>query len=107
MIDIINIRNKKPCKEYDVIVDRRSVLGNPFILYEEFDRDLVCDKYEHYFNNIINNKQINQPFINKLQHLIHLYEKHHKLRLFCWCYPKRCHSETIRNYILSNINNDI
>ncbi len=32
-----------------------------------------------------------------------LYQEHGKLRLFCWCSPKKCHAETIRDYILNEV----
>ena len=34
-IEICNLRNKKPKYLYDVIVDRSSPLGNPFVMETE------------------------------------------------------------------------
>jgi Domain of unknown function (DUF4326) len=47
MVEIINLRT---CKDWgkpgDIIIDRRTKWGNPFIMQNESQRDEVCDKYE-------------------------------------------------------------
>lgn len=100
-IEIYNLRKQKPTQPYDVRVDRQSVLGNPFFMKDESQRDSVCDKYQMYFDKqIIDDTVFAKEFKNELQKLISIYKQHGKLRLFCWCFPLRCHAETIRNYIL-------
>jgi hypothetical protein len=37
--------------------------------------------------------------VNELKRLIDIYKKHGRLRLFCWCAPKKCHAETIKELI--------
>jgi hypothetical protein len=63
-------------------IDRASVFGNPFVMPDDGDRDAVCDLFaNHYW-----------PFKRGLQ------AKVGNLRgkvLVCWCYPERCHGETI------------
>lgn len=108
MIEIMNLNNNKPSEPYDFYVDRRTPVGNPEYLYKEDDRDTVCEKYKTYFNKMIsitNPNPSSQPFeFHKyLSKLIDTYKKYGMLRLFCWCSPKRCHSETIKDYILKNI----
>lgn len=97
MIEICNLRKQKLIEIYDVKVDRTSVLGNPFFMQSEVQRDEVCDKYEVYFNNKVKNKDY--KFMNELCNLLKLYEEYGKLRLFCWCSPKRCHAETIKKWL--------
>lgn len=96
MIEICNLRKQKPKEIYDVKVDRTSVLGNPFFMKSEAQRDEVCDKYETYFKNKIKTDYV---FINELNNLVKLYEEYGNLRLFCWCSPKRCHAETIKKWL--------
>lgn len=106
MIEICNLSIEKPTYLYDIKICRGvSELGNPFLLKDECDRDFVCDLYEKYFQTQIENN--NLFFMDELNCLMRLYKKHGQLRLFCWCAPKRCHAETIRDYILSQINKDI
>lgn len=70
MIEICNLKNCKMEHVYDVRVNRKSILGNPFYMKDESKRDEVCDKYEEYFNaNIVMNddfhKEMNGEFILK------------------------------------------
>ncbi len=107
MIEIKNLRHSKPSEPYDIKVDRSSILGNPFYMKNESQRDDVCNKYQIYFNKqfnycIENDVQFSKLFIQELQRLVKIYKLYNKLRLFCWCTPKRCHAETIKNYILDN-----
>lgn len=57
MIRIYNMRRRKPKTSFDVRVDRWSILGNPSKMRTESERDLVCDQYETYFNNIVGNNR--------------------------------------------------
>ena len=103
LVVIKNLRTSKPrygCN-WQVRVDRSSVLGNPFYMHAESERDLVCDKYQLYFD-----KQLtcNSDFVAELNRLLGIYKQYGKIELFCWCYPKRCHAETIKAWLLNNIN---
>ena len=101
MIEICNLRKEKPSQIYDVKVDRTSVLGNPFFMKDESQRSKVCWQYEFYFRDKIEDKD--PKFMTELSNLLKIYEEYGKLRLFCWCYPKKCHAETIRGYLISVI----
>lgn len=102
MIEICNLRNEKPKFEYDIKVDRSNrILGNKFYMNIENERDKVCEEYENWFYEQLSNN--NQLVINELERLHAIYERYGKLRLFCWCYPKRCHAKTIKSYIEKQI----
>lgn len=98
-IEIKNLRYHKPEYPWDIKVDRSSVLGNPFYMKTELNRNQVCDDYKVYFKSKIESNDI--KFKNELNRLLNLGEIYGKLNLFCWCAPKRCHAETIRDYILN------
>ena len=66
----------------------------------ESKRDEVCDKYEEHFNQQVN---INPAFRKYLEEILAALREHNKVYLYCWCYPKRCHAETIKNWLLKNI----
>ena len=100
MIEIMNLRHEKPSELYDVRVDRKSILGNPFFMEDESKRDEICDKYYIWFGKSLKNMR-NTLFGEELVRLKSIYTMHGKLRLFCWCAPKRCHGETIRNYLFN------
>ena len=96
-VTIKNLRYERPQAEWQVRVDRTSLLGNPFHMSDERQRNKVCDKYEAYFNWIMQMKS--SAFYKEVGRLLSLLKKYGKLELFCWCAPKRCHAETIKKYI--------
>lgn len=107
MITIKNLRREKPTNPWDVKVDRSSILGNPFVMKGESQRDSVCELYEKEFmrklSNTYTNDKSDNGFSRELDRLCGLYKEYGKLNLFCWCAPKRCHAETIKKHIEDNV----
>jgi hypothetical protein len=87
-------RNKSDA--INVKIDRTSVLGNPFKMETESQRDEVCEKYEEYFNQQVANK--NPVFMKELRRIYTL-ARTGDVNLQCWCAPKRCHGDTIKKYL--------
>ena len=102
-IEICNLRSQKCFYAFDVRVDRASILGNPFFMKSESERDEVCDKYEAYFNRKF---ETDDAFRKEILRLVSIYKKYKRLRLFCWCYPKRCHSMYIKSKLEDIIKNE-
>ena len=96
MIEICNLRYESIKFDYDVRVDRSNVLGNPFVMKNEWERDEVIEKYKEYFEEKIKK---DEKFLKELYRLRDLYKKYGKLRLFCWCFPKKCHAEVIKFFV--------
>lgn len=95
MIRIVNLKNYVPqADEILIRVDRKSIVGNPFFMKDESMRDTVCDKYEKYFKTAINS----EAFAAYINNIIEQ-SKTKDIALGCWCYPKRCHAETILRYV--------
>jgi len=100
IIEIMNLRNEKPSKLYDFRIDRSSPVGNKFLMINEGERNKVCNQYQaDFFERITHNH--NKKFNEYLKNMSDCLMYYGKLRLFCWCAPKRCHGETIRNYLLN------
>lgn len=97
MISILNLHNNKPHCDYDVVIDRTSILGNKHFMKDESQRDKVCDDYEKWFKEKL--FEDDKSFKAELDRLYNIYIKFGKLRLFCWCAPQRCHGRTIKKYI--------
>lgn len=97
MIEICNLRKDSLLNAYDIRVDRASALGNPFRMSCEIEREEVCKKYEQWFYEQIASNNV--AFMNELRMLYIIHKQYGKLRLFCWCYPKRCHAETIKRFL--------
>jgi len=77
--------------------DRSTVLGNPFVMRHESERDSVCDEYERYFSNKIASQD--PVYLNELRKLYKLGKQQGYLKLGCHCAPKRCHADTIANFL--------
>jgi hypothetical protein len=94
--------HKYTLKDNEVLikVDRTTIVGNIFKMnnYSDIERNRVCDEYQKYFDDIIINKDNHYEFINYLRN-IYVVALHHDIALGCWCYPKRCHAETIKAFI--------
>ena len=90
MIEIMNLKKDKPKYDYDIVIDRSSEYGNPFIMKNKSytERKRVCSLFEEYIET--------DTWKTKLNKLLKIYKKYGKLRLFCWCYPKKCHGNTIK-----------
>lgn len=110
MIAIKNLRYLEMRNAWDVRVDRKSVLGNPFLMRNESERESVCNEYAIYFDAIVKNNlkvlrdygvssKEREAFMNELRRLYVIHRKFGKLNLFCWCAPKRCHAETIKKFL--------
>ncbi len=101
MIRIINLHGFQ-LKQGEVLikVDRTSVLGNPFYMKDETQRNDVCDRYVTYFNTILEDRKAkeNQVFLEELRR-IYTIAKVQDVALGCWCAPKRCHAETIQKFL--------
>lgn len=76
-------------------IGRPSPLGNPFILTDESERDLVCDAYEQWFEQKLTEKD--PAVMSELERLLALEAKQGYLILGCHCAPKRCHGDTIKS----------
>jgi hypothetical protein len=98
IIEIMNLRRDKPSGPFDVRVDRSSPLGNPFLMKTEAQRDPVCDQYNEWFRKMVIGKQ-NPAAVKEMDYLISILKEHGRLRLFCWCAPKRCHAEIIKRWL--------
>ena len=91
---VVNMKNEIA----NVKVDRSSVLGNPFIIGKDGDRDEVIRKYRVYLNNCIR-------VVDELNRICSLDDD---IKLGCWCVPEACHGDVIVsavNYLKSRKEN--
>jgi hypothetical protein len=68
----------------DVLVDRRTLWGNPFKMKgtSQRERDRVCDEFEAYATE---RHAADPSWLAPLR----------GANLVCWCAPKRCHADTL------------
>lgn len=74
-----------------------SVLCNPFKVDSEDKRDWSCEQFQAYFDKKVREKT-DTAFMNELRRIYHL-ALQQDIVLACWCYPKRCHTQTIKAYL--------
>ena len=108
-ITIINMHNEKPnyvkINERCVARSNGSAIGNPFYMANESQRDVVCNKYKVWFGLMIdptNQSAEARNVMIELRKLLHVFKECRVLKLYCWCAPKACHAETIRDWLLKN-----
>ena len=73
----------------------QSPLGNPFPITATQTRDMVCDKYHLWLQEKL--KDPNSPQSKEIQRLKNIKGN---IELLCFCTPKRCHAESIKEAIL-------
>ena len=105
----ITIVNKHHGKSGEYI-GRGSPLGNPFIIGKDGSREQVIAKYRVWLNEQIMRK--NPIVLDELNRLGNKAIDEKGLALQCFCYPKPCHGEVIKeklvkamyNYFVENPN---
>jgi len=79
-----------------VYCGRGSVLGNPFKMYSEIQRDEVCEQYRKYFyEKVVSDDPVILAELNRILNIARVLP----VRLGCFCAPKRCHCDTIKEYL--------
>ena len=101
MIKIANVKTFVDDGSIPIRVDRKTDLGNPYTMKNESMRDEVCDKYHKYFYKRLNDFK-KDGFKSELA-FITAKARSSDITLLCWCYPKRCHAETIRDFVNSEL----
>ena len=108
MIEIEKYPNTKQ-GFHNFYVGRPTPLSNPFKMRENCkhtraERDRVCDLYEEYFQKEVKIK--GSKIRNSVANLYRLAKSGKNILLLCHCHPKRCHAETIKNFIENQLNHN-
>lgn len=95
-IRVVHLKKYVP-KDGEILVkiDRSSIFGNPFYMASESERDKVCESYRKYFNRQM---EIKRDYYKAVQSLYKT-AKTSDVALGCWCAPKRCHGDTIKEFL--------
>jgi hypothetical protein len=78
-------------EEYDILIDRTTIWGNPFKIGKDGTRDEVIEKYQIWLegSDFKDFKQEERRMI--LDNISDLRGK----TIGCWCKPKRCHGDVL------------
>ncbi|MGE0129305.1 MAG: DUF4326 domain-containing protein [Blastocatellales bacterium] len=90
---MITIVNRKTWRGESVYVGRPSVLGNPFCIGKDGERSTVISKYRRWLWNEL---QRGSGLVFDELHRLAKLAKSGDLILACWCFPEKCHAETIK-----------
>lgn len=96
---LIHIGNKyrpETQKGKSIYCGRGSPWGNPYPITSTDTRDVVCDKFDKYFEDRLKN---DDEFKRQFKSLIEDIKQHKEVTLLCFCFPKRCHCLTIKRTV--------
>lgn len=90
MTTVVNLRQHRNWKaEGIVLIDRRTMFGNPFRIGIHGDRDEVIDRYRKWFYGCMEVDSVFRLKVLALKEEV----------LGCWCVPKKCHGQIIADYL--------
>lgn len=93
----IKIENRKNYKGDGTYVGRPSALGNPFEIGKHGNREEVIDKYRDWLEDgLSGDNPAMRLFANLYDHLV----LNGEITLICWCAPKPCHADVIKEVLL-------
>ena len=92
---MIRIVNKKNFNGKGIYIGRPSPLGNPFAIGKDGDRDEVIRKYRIYLKKAMETNNRIKEIIERIKEL----SKKEDVYLICWCFPKKCHGEVIKEIV--------
>ena len=84
-------------------IGRGSPLGNPFVIGKDGSREQVIAKYRVWLNEQIMRK--NPVVLDELNRLGNKAIDEKGLALQCFCYPKPCHGEVIKEKLIKAMYN--
>lgn len=94
---MITIKNRRR-GETGEYVGRPTVLGNPFMLHSEGEREAVLERYRVYAAKQMGDSS--SAFSKEMQRLHSKWVNEGHLELVCWCAPKLCHADVIRSILM-------
>lgn len=98
---MITISNRR-CGDVGEYVGRPTPLGNPFTV-EEVGRERACDLYADWFGRVVREGPAGWPACwIQLERLRQIHREGGQLVLTCWCWPRRCHAQTIKEWLERN-----
>ena len=111
-IHVVNKRDHAPTDK-DFYVGRGSVFGNPYTskpldkskaIYQVKSRNQAIRKYSLHLNTQTTLK--NEKFVDGLNKMLEAL-KQNDIYLVCYCAPKTCHGDVIKNKLISMIIEDL
>ena len=92
MFTVVNVNRPLENNDVRVYVGRPSVLGNPFKLGKDGDRQEVIAKYRRWlWEEIKKRERVYKELVGLVE-----FERHASdIQLACHCYPQACHADIL------------
>lgn len=106
-IQVVNIRQFSEKTVTDGIcirIFRPNILGNPFYMKDESERESVITKFHTYLQEEYRKRR---EVFNELMRLVDIIKSGQNLYLICFCAPKPCHGDIIAQAIRGIINHTV
>jgi hypothetical protein len=94
----IKVVNKKFYKGKGEYVGRGTPLGNRFIIGKDGTRKEVIELYRRWLWELVKVEDV--EIMDELKRLLRKWETDGKLVLICYCKPKPCHADIIKNALI-------
>ncbi len=110
-LKVVNKYKHEPTSD-DVYIGRGSLFGSPYShLPSEKENVTLCDTreeaidaYKKYFHDIIDSCGCkHKQFKGQLREMIVKLKLGGEINLICFCKPKACHGDVIKDYILTQL----
>lgn len=103
-IYVVNIKNFDKTKVSGEVVNimRPSILGNPFKMEKEDDREISVVKFYHYLRDEYAKKDMVYKELFKIYEIL---KTGKDVYLVCCCAPKLCHGDIIKNALKGMLKN--
>ena len=111
MISVGNVKRGGPHGYIGIYIGRAgyglkgSPLANPFKMNKEAERAEVIERYRTYIQKKIEERD--QAVLDELREIEHAHRKGEKVVLLCWCAPRACHGDVVKELIEADVNGDL
>ena len=95
---MIRVVNKRHFKGNGIYIGRPSLLGNPFVLGKDGNREEVIAEYKDYLKRAIEENEKVRAEFETIKEL----STKGDVFIVCWCAPKKCHGDVIKQMIEDN-----
>jgi len=97
MIQVISLRGRGGVRPVGVYVGRPSALGNPCLVGRDGTHEDVIARYRRWLRA---QWRRGGAVRQELERLAAQYRRDGQLTLLCWCAPRPCHADVIREAVL-------
>jgi hypothetical protein len=93
----IKIVNRKTYDGTGIPIYRPTILCNPYHMRDESERDSVIEKFKKWLMDLGDYS----PQWQEIERLYEKWKEEGELTLICYCAPKRCHGEVIKDLLIN------